>query len=107
MNREILGLSEDICLLMEKCWDLVPSARPHVADLLNRFESASRGWVPPTPEEIANLGLERPTSRYTMAKSTDTMSETASGMTEGGGVGPHETRQLPLAPDGAVEATTV
>jgi len=72
---------------MEKCWDLVPSTRPHVADLLDLFESAARGWVSPTLEAIASLDLDRQTSHYTLAEPADTMSEITSGMIE---VRPHE-----------------
>ena len=58
-NREILGLSDDIWLLMRNCWDGDPTARPHVAKVLSSFEAASCCWISPTSEAIANLGLDR------------------------------------------------
>lgn len=61
-NREILGLSEDVWMLVGKCWDGEPTARPHIADISAFFEAASHRWVPPTPGAIANLGLDRPTT---------------------------------------------
>jgi len=61
-NREILGLSEDVWKLAEKCWDRDPSVRPHIADIFPYFEAASRCWVPPAPEVIARLGLNRLTT---------------------------------------------
>ena len=80
MNRGILGLSEDVWILMEKCWDRVPSIRPHVADILVLFENASRNWVSPTSEVITSLNLGRPTSRnHFMTESVDTMPETVFG----------------------------
>jgi len=61
-------------MLMEECWDQDPSVRPHVADALAHFEAASRDWVSPTPEAIANLG-HGPTSRTPpMTELTDTIS---------------------------------
>lgn len=58
-NREILGLSEDVWMLVEKCWDGSPTARPPTADVLSFFEAASSRWVSPNPEAIADLGLDR------------------------------------------------
>lgn len=61
--------------MTEQCWDRDPGPRPHVADLLDLFETASRSWAPPTPEAIANLGLDRPASQNPpMMKSPDTTS---------------------------------
>ena len=56
-NREILGLSDEVWLLMGNCWDGDPTVRPHITDILSSFEVASCRWVPPTSEAIANLGL--------------------------------------------------
>ena len=60
-NREILGLSEDVWMLAERCWDGNPSVRPRITDILSFFESASRHWVSSTSEAIRDLGLNRPT----------------------------------------------
>ena len=60
MNRDILGLSEVVWALAEQCWDRDPSNRPHIADILLCFETASRDWVSPTLEAIANLNLDFP-----------------------------------------------
>ena len=62
-NREILGLSEDIWMFVERCWDRDPSVRPHIADILSLFEVASRHWVSSTSKTIANLSLDRPTTQ--------------------------------------------
>ena len=63
-------------MLVEKCWDRVPSARPHTADILVLLETASRGWVSPTSEAITGLGLGRPASKnHSTPESADTMSE--------------------------------
>ena len=79
-NRDILGLSEDVWALMEKCWDRVPSVRPHAADVLFLLGTASRGWVPPSSETIASLGLGRPTSgNDSVPESANTMLETMLG----------------------------
>jgi len=79
-NREILGLSEDVWMLAERCWDGNPSVRPHIADILPLFEEASRHWVPLTSKEISNLGLDRPaTQRPPTREQSLTMSEGASG----------------------------
>jgi len=79
-NREILGLSDDVWTLAEKCWDRDPSIRPHVADILSLFEATSSRWAPLTPEEIARLGLNRPTTkRSSTTESTFTMSEVVGG----------------------------
>lgn len=73
-NWEILGLSEDVWMLIEQCWDRDPSIRPHIADILVFFENASCDWVSPTPEAIASLNLDRLTSRGpSMTESADTM----------------------------------
>ena len=61
MNRDILGLSEDVWVLIEQCWDADPRRRPQIATILVQFEAASRDWVSPTLEEIANLSLDLPT----------------------------------------------
>jgi len=75
-NREILGLSDDVWTLAEKCWDRDPSVRPYVTDILSLFEAASFRWAPSTPEAIASLGLGRPTTKKSpMIESTSTMSE--------------------------------
>jgi len=92
-NRDILGLSEDVQMLMEACWDQDPSIRPQVADTLARLEAASRGWVSPTPEAIANLSLGRPSSQNLPATGpVDTIPETGFGTTGSGAAGPRETR---------------
>ena len=79
-NREILGLSEDVWILAERCWDGNPCVRPQIADILPLFEEASRDWVPLTSETIVNLGLDRPTTqRPPTREQTLTMSESASG----------------------------
>ena len=71
-NRDILGLSDNVWLLMEKCWDLDPSVRPHISDILALFETTSRRWISPTSEAIIELELGRPTSRSTPdTESTD------------------------------------
>ena len=62
---------------MEKCWDLNPSVRPHIADVLVFFKSASRRWVSPTPEAIADLSLSHLTNQNPpKTESADTMSDT-------------------------------
>ena len=58
-NREILGLSDEVWLLMENCWDRDPTVRPDITGILNFFEAVSSRWVPPTLEAIVNLGLDR------------------------------------------------
>jgi len=79
-SREILGLSDDVWALAEKCWDRDLSVRPHVADVLFLFEAASSRWAPSTPEAIASLGLDRPTAKKSpMTESTSTMSEAVRG----------------------------
>jgi len=56
-NREILGLSEDVWILAEKCWDRNPNFRPHIADILSSFEAASCHWA---GKAISNLSPGRP-----------------------------------------------
>ena len=98
-NRDILGLSEDIQRLMEECWDQDPGARPHASDALALFETASRGWVSPTSEAIANLALGHPTSQNpSMTELADPMLGTGFGTTGGSAVG-REEGQLPPMPD--------
>ena len=85
---DILGMSEDVWALTEKCWHKDPSIRPHVADILAFFDKTSRGWVSPTSEAIANLGLGRLANQNSPAKkSIDAVSETAHGTTDSGIVG--------------------
>ena len=81
-NREILGLSEDVWMLVERCWDGDPAVRPLTADTLSFLETASSHWVPPTFEAIANLGLDRPITaqRPPTSDLTFTVSVTASGV---------------------------
>ena len=81
-NREILGLSEDVWILAEKCWDENPNFRPHVADILFFFEAASCHWA---SKAISNLCLglpitaqESPT-RETTFTASEAMSGTGSG----------------------------
>ena len=70
-------------MLTEKCWDRVPSIRPHIATLLDLFETTFPGWVPPTFEAIANLGLDHPSSQNSFAtESADTMSRAILGSSE-------------------------
>ena len=77
-NREILGLSDEVWLLMGNCWNGDPTARPHIAKILSSFEAASCRWVSPTSEAIVNLGLDRsiiaqnpPTGGSTIAELVD------------------------------------
>ena len=75
-NREILGLSEDIWMLTERCWDGNPSIRPHITDILTLFEAASRHLVSSTSKAIADLSLGRLTTQKTPKREqTLTMSE--------------------------------
>ena len=91
MNRDILGLSEDVQMLMEGCWDQAPGIRPQVADALAHFETASRGWVSPTPEAIANLSLGRSSSQnLPMTGPTDTISGTGFGTSGSDAAGSRE-----------------
>ena len=100
-NRGILGLSEDVWMTMEKCWDSIPSTRPHAADALVLLETASHNWVPPASEAVANLSPPRPTSQgYFMAEPADTMPETVLETTGGDAVGPREAGQSPLKSSG-------
>jgi len=100
-NRAILGLSEDV--QMEECWDHVPSVRPHIADVLTLFEMASRSWVSPTPEAVANLDLNRQTIQNSpMTEPVGLMSETEFGTTGGGAVSPHEAGESPPRSNGEV-----
>ena len=84
-NREILGLSEDVWMMAEKCWDSDPSVRPLIANILSFFETTSHRWVPPTSEAIANLDLSCPTIQKPSAREqTTTMSEGVSGDDQAG-----------------------
>lgn len=95
MNRDILGLSEGVWVLMEKCWDQALTTRPRAAEILVLLETASRDWVPPSSEAIASLGPHRPTSQnYFMTEPIDTMSE-ALATIGAGAVGPREVGQSP------------
>ena len=58
-NREIFGLSGDVWELAEKCWDMDPTVRPHITDILSFFEAASCHWASSTSEAIANISLDR------------------------------------------------
>ena len=92
---------------MEKWWDLDPSVRPHIADILIIFEAASRGWVSPTVEAIADLGLSRLASQNpSTIEPADTMSGTGFGTTGSGSVSPRGVEQL-LQASGGVEGTVV
>ena len=76
-------------MLAEKCWDRDPSARPHIADILVFFETASRGWISPTSELITNLSLDCLTSQNSpTAELADTMSETGFGAFGGSAMAP-------------------
>lgn len=95
-NRVILGLSEDVWTLMEKCWDPIPSARPHAADILVLLETDSCDWVSLGPEAVANLSLGRSTCKNPpTAESADTMSYVVFGTMGGGAIHPQEARQSP------------
>ena len=95
-NREILGLSENAWMLMERCWDQVPNTRPHAADILVFLETAARDWVSPSSKAIANLCLGRQARQYPpTTESVDTMSETVCGTIAGGGVCTQEVGQSP------------
>jgi serine/threonine protein kinase len=92
-NRDILGLSEDVWVLMEMCWDQNPTVRPHIADILTFFEVASHDWTSPTSEAIANLGLDEATSQNSpTTESTFTTFWTAFETAGGDHVDPHEAR---------------
>ena len=83
-------------MLVEKCWSWVSSARPRVADTLVLLETASRDWVSPAPEAIANLSTGWPTNQNSSAaESADTMSEAVFGTIGGGAVGSSEPWQSP------------
>jgi len=74
MDRDILGLSEDVWILTEKCWDQAPSTRPHIVEILFFLETAADNWVSPTSEEVAGLAFSPPTSQNSSTpESTDTM----------------------------------
>ena len=78
-------------MLMEGCWDQAPGIRPQVADALAHFETASRGWVSPTPEAIANLILCRsPNQNLPMTGPTDTISGTGFGTSGSDAAGSRE-----------------
>ena len=86
---------------MGKCWDRVPSTRPHAADILVFLETAARDWVPPSSEAIVNLCLGRQTCQnFPTTESVDTMSETVCGTIEGGDVCPQEVVQSPPTSSG-------
>ena len=86
---------------MEECWDQVPSARPHAADISALLETASRRWVSPTSEAIAKLNLGHPTNQNPpMAELVDPALETGFGTTGSGIVGPPEAGQSPPMPNG-------
>jgi len=106
-DRDILGLSEDVQALMERCWDRVPSSRPHAADTLALFETASRGWVSPTPGAIANLSLDR-TTRWDplTGELADTALESGSGTTGGSASGSRPARPSPPTSSGEEEDST-
>ena len=97
-NLDILGLSEGVWGLIEKCWDRIPSIRPHATDILALLDTASRGWVSPASELIAGLSLGRPTSQnHHIAELADTMLDTVLKTTGGG---PREAGKLPPASNG-------
>ena len=84
-NREILGLSEDVWMMAEKCWDSDLSVRPLITDILSFFETTSHRWVPPTSEAIASLDLSCPIIQKPPAREpTPTMSEGVSGDDQAG-----------------------
>ena len=87
---------------MEKCWDLDPSVRPHIADILVIFEAASRGWVSPTAEAIADLGLGR--RNPSTIDPADTTSGTGFGTIGSGSVSLRGVEQS-LQTSGGVEGT--
>ena len=90
---------------MAKCWDLDPSVRPHIADILIIFEAASCGWVSPTAEAIADLGLSRlGSNNLSMIEPADTMSGTGFGTTGSGSVSPRGVEQSSQT-SGEVEGT--
>ena len=102
-NREILGLSDDVWMLVGKCWDGVPTARPPTADILSFFETVSCHSVSLTSETIMNLGLDRPitTQRSPTPESTFIVSVAAPGV-----MGPEaDFRDLAIASD--VQQSTV
>jgi len=100
-NREFFGLSEDVQMLMERCWNQVPSGRPRAADALAIFETVSRGWVSPTPEAIANLNFGRQINQEPpITEPVDIMLETGFGTTGCGAVGPREAGQAQTRSDG-------
>ena len=76
VDRELLGLSRDVWMLIQQCWNKDPSTRPQIADILVHFERTYRGWVPPAPDEIANLNLGRTAEHLpSTMESIDTLSE--------------------------------
>ena len=108
MNRGVLGLSEDVWVLMEKCWDRAPSTRPHAVDVLVLLETVSRDWVSPASEAIANLSLGCPINQHSpTTESIDTMPESIF-VTNGGAVCPREAEKSPQMPNGEerIAATT-
>ena len=93
---------------MGKCWDRTPSTRPHAVDVLVHLETASRDWVSPASEAIANLSLGCPINQhFSTTGSVDTMPETMF-VTNGGAVGPREAEKSPPMPNGEerIAATT-
>lgn len=100
-NLDILGLSEDVWVLIEKCWNQVPNVRPHATDILTLLETASCDWVSPASEAITSLSFGRPTSQnYYIAELTDTILDTVFGTTGSGSVGPREAGQSPSTSNG-------
>jgi len=95
-------------MLMEQCWDQVPTARPRAADALAIFEASSRGWVSPSPEAIASLSLGHPTSQDPpMAEPTDTMSETGFGTVGGDTADSREVGHSPSRSNGREGITVI
>ena len=56
-DREILGLSDDLWALVEKCWAEDPTVRPKIANILPFLEAASSHWALSTSNASANLNL--------------------------------------------------
>lgn len=87
-------------MLMKGCWDRVPNRRPHTADALALFETASRGWISPTFEAIEKLTLGRATGQNPRTRElAENMPESGSDRTtEGSAFGPHEAgHSLPMS----------
>ena len=93
---------------MEECWAQAPSVRPHAADILALFETASHGWASPTSEAIANLSFgHRTNPNSPVIELADLTLETVFGTTGGGTVGPPEAGQSPPTPNGEQGTDTV